>query len=83
MAVREMMRRLFRLRPRARPEAKARLMSLIPRGEDGAPATAGLADLMSVLERYRLEPEEVAWFERAIEIEAARAAGGTDDDQEN
>lgn len=82
MAVKEAMRRLFRLRPKARPEAKARLIALIPRGPDGAPVSAGLADLMAVLERYRLRPGEEAWFERAIENEAARAAGGTDDDQE-
>ena len=82
MVVKEIMRRLFRLRPKARPEAKARLIAMIPRRGDGAPVTAGLDAILVILERHQISPGEVRWFERAIESEAARAAGGNNDDEE-
>ena len=75
MAVREIVRRLFRLRPKGHLEAKARLIALVQRGLDGLPVTQGLADIAVVVERYRISPDEVRWFEKAIEAEAARAAG--------
>ncbi len=78
-----MIKRLFRLRPFRPPEAKARLIAMIPLGDDGEPATPGLADILGVLRRYRLQPGDVRWFRQAIKVEAARAAGGDDDDEED
>ena len=59
MTVREAVGRLFRLRPFRRPGVKARLIALIPAGEDGAPATPGLADIRRVLQRQKISPDEV------------------------
>ncbi len=83
MGATQILKSLFRIRPKKAPDVKARLFGMIHRVPTGGKVSPTLEHIRDILDRYVISEREAAWFEREIERESARAtAGGNHDDQE-